>query len=439
MSKSKDAFSAVATNWQQLKDQLPVDGDFAPHGFPLSYSGIDEIFSKWGKTLTLIDEKGYWNTTPEFGIADGPLAMLLGNVNGMLINAKSHGIGWMLSNGFLDALHNFQLQLSTLTQKQASINKEVAKLLEEKGAENLERILSAAEAAQQVINLSKQASEDAQKILDLSIDVEDANHLLDETNKKLDEITSGTAANAASVDTTRREIDKLLKSTTEALGEALLQQDELSERAIKVNEHLEKTDELAKGAIDSVKEALRAVRDQGLAKSFQDRSNKLRSERTLWTIGFGASAVFLLALAVAFASDLETMTYESLVVHLLRKIGLAAPLVWLGWYSARQVGRISRVQEDYEYKAASALAFQAYKEEANVGGDPELMKKLLEHAINTFGENPVRLYENHQSEPVTPMQAAIKELPPEKIAAILAAFGEQTLKSKFWPFGGGGK
>src|SRR5690606_29078244 len=124
------------------------------------------------------------------------------------------------------------------------------------------------------------------------------------------------------------------------------------------------------------------------------------------------------------------MTYENLTVYLLQKIGLAAPLIWLGWYSARQVGRISRVQEDYEYKAASALAFQSYKEEVKLGGDPEMEKKLLEIAIRTFGENPVRLYENHASEPVTPLQAAIKELPPEKIAAILAVMGEQTLKSK---------
>ena len=33
------------------------------------------------------------------------------------------------------------------------------------------------------------------------------------------------------------------------------------------------------------------------------------------------------------------------------------------------------------------------------------------------------------------IQAAIKELPPEKIAAVLAAIGEQSIKSKLWPFG----
>jgi hypothetical protein len=138
---------------------------------------------------------------------------------------------------------------------------------------------------------------------------------------------------------------------------------------------------------------------------------------------------------MVFTIELSAMTYEAAAVLFLRKIGLVAPVVWLGWYSARQVGRISRVQEDYEYKAASALAFQAYKEEARLGGDPEMEKKLLDHAIRTFGDNPVRLYENHTSEPVTPLQAAIKELPPEKIAAILAAVGEQSLKAKFWPFG----
>lgn len=436
MSKTTDALSAVATNWEQLKEQRPSEGDFAAHGFPLSYSGIDEIFEKWRKTLSLLDEKGYWNTTPEFAIADGPLAALMNNINGMLINAKSQGIGWLLSTGFMDVVHNFQFQLSVLTQKQASVSREVAKLLEEKGAESIELILSAAEAAKSVIGLRKQAFEDAQKIAETSTEVEDASILAESTTRKLSDLANEASSDATSVGAQKREVERLLQVAAETLASSIDQQNVLKAKALDVDEVLEKTDELAKGAIESVKQALRAVRDQGLAKSFQDRSNKLRHERTLWTTAFAASAVFLLALAVAFASDLETMTYESLVVHLLRKIGLAAPLVWLGWYSARQVGRISRVQEDYEYKAASALAFQAYKEEANVGGDPELTKRLLEHAIKTFGENPVRLYEHHQNEPVTPVQAAIKELPPEKIAAILAAIGEQSLKAKFWPFGG---
>lgn len=348
MSKTTDAFSAVATNWEQLKEQRPSEGDFSVHGFPLSYSGIDELFEKWKKTLSLLDEKGYWNTTPEFAVADSPLATAMNNINGMIINAKSQGIGWLLTNSFLDVVHNFQFQLSILTQKQAGVSKEVAKLLEEKGAESIELILSAAEAAKTVIGLSKQVSEDAQKIADTSTEVEDASILAESTNKKLSELTEEASNNATSVGAQKREADKLLKVAAESLAKSIDQQNLLQAKALEVEEALERTDDLAKGAIASVKEALRAVRDQGLAKSFQDRSNKLRRERTLWTIAFAISAVFLLALAVAFASDLETMTYESLVVHLLRKIGLAAPLVWLGWYSARQVGRISRVQEDYE-------------------------------------------------------------------------------------------
>ncbi len=436
MSKSTDALTAFLNNWEQLKKLRPTEGDFSTYGYQLSYTALDELFERWSKTLSTLDEKGYWNTSPEVAIADAPLAALINNLSSLVSSAHNNGgISWLLSSQFLDALHNVQVQISALTRRQASLNREIAKLLSERSAESFETVITASDAAKNVLNLDKEATSNARRIADATSSVEAANTLAETTNTKLTELTKQAEGSAAVAASKVQEAEKLLKVASDKASQAGTREKELANRVAEVDAQIQETDRLAKSAYKSVEEALRKVRDQGLAKSFQDRSNNLQFERKLWTYGLAGSAILLLTVAIVFAVDLSSMTYESLLVHLLRKIGLAAPLVWVGWYSARQVGRISRVQEDYEYKAASALAFQSYKDEVKLGGDAELEKKLLDIAIRTCGENPVRLYENHADEPVSPVQAAIKQLPPDKIAAILVAVGEQTLKAKRWPFG----
>lgn len=435
MSKSSEALAALNKNWEALKLSRPTEGDFSSFGYPLTYDSMDELFKRWESVLSVLDEKGYWNSSPEVAIADGPLAAQLNDLSGLVVNAPHQGIPWLLSNRFIEASNNVQMQLSAITRHQASINKEVAKILVERSAENIDEIVNAARSARKVISLGKESTENAQKIAEATTAIEAASALAEATNsrfatlaKEADDNTIIVKDDKASVKKARDEIDALKKA-------ADTRERELEERIKAVDAQLAATDEYAKNAYKSVEAAMRKARDQGLAQSFQDRSNNLQFERKLWTYGFAGSALILVVIAVVFAIDLTSMTFESLAVHLLRKIGLAAPMIWVGWYSARQIGRISRVQEDYEYKAASALAFQSYKDEAKIGSDPEMERKLLEHAIKTFGENPVRLYDNHADDTVSPLQAAIKQLPPDKIAAILAAVGEQSLKAKFWPFG----
>lgn len=435
MSKSNDALTAFLTNWDNLKRDRPTERDFSPYGHPLSYESMDELFGRWKTMLRLLDDKGYWSTSPEVAISDAPLAALINDLSSITQNGRQHGVNWLLSNRFLDVSHHVQLQLSAIARKQAGLNREVAKLLEKRSTETLDEILAAAKAAKSVIALEATSAQDAKKIADATAGIEAANALSESTNSRLATLASESDAHAKSVKENQKIIEQALSVIASMKNAADTREQELAGRVEELNAQIKLTDESAKSAFKSVEDALRAARDQGLAHSFQSRSNRLQTERRVWTLIFGGSAVILAALAMVFAVELPRLDYEALAVLLLRKIGLAAPVIWLGWYSARQVGRISRVQEDYEYKAASALAFQSYKDEAKLGGDPAMEKKLLEHAITTFGENPVRLYEHHTQEPVTPLQAAIKDLPPEKVAAILAAVGEQTLKAKFWSLG----
>src|SRR5690606_10904971 len=146
------------------KKQRPAEGDFTPYGYPLSYASMDQLFGRWKQTLATLDDKGYWNTSPEVGIADAPLAAQINNLSSLVSSAMSNGVSWLLSAQFLDSAHTTQSQLSALTRRQASLNKEVAKLLEERSTENFELVIGASDAAKNVLRLDKDASVNAQRI-----------------------------------------------------------------------------------------------------------------------------------------------------------------------------------------------------------------------------------------------------------------------------------
>ena len=93
------------------------------------------------------------------------------------------------------------------------------------------------------------------------------------------------------------------------------------------------------------------------------------------------------------------------------RLALTAPFIWLGWFSARQHGFTSRLREDYAYKEASAKSFEGYKRESKEV-DEEMLKKLLEQAIDNLGDNPIRIYDgknNHSSPAQEFFDALIKD------------------------------
>ena len=151
MSKSADAFSAFLQNWSELKKQRPAEGDFSVFGYPLSYASMDELFTRWEKTLSVLDRKGFWLSSPEVAIADAPLAAQINNLSSLVSSALSNGVSWLLSAQFLDISHSIQSQLSTLTRRQARLNSEIAKHLENRSAANVERVLAASAAAHRAV------------------------------------------------------------------------------------------------------------------------------------------------------------------------------------------------------------------------------------------------------------------------------------------------
>ena len=429
MSKTGATFKSLLENWNALKDQRPSESDFSPHGVQLSYKALDEYYSRLQIIIDGLDAKGYWTSSPEAAVADQPIANSLNSVNSLLINARSNGVGWMLGSGFLEALNNSRQLLSTLTRSQASLNKEIAKVLSEKSDADIELVIAASASAQEISELQKLAHENANRVADNSRVINEALTVVDEKRKNVIALAEESSQQAESIKTIHSESEASKEVIEKIKSRAIAQEEMLVTKLDAVDKRVTDTDAAARAALDSVSKALKQVRDQGLASAFQSRSSKIQTERKIWAILFLISIAILLILSINFALNLTPLTYEVVIVNLLKKLGLAAPTIWLGWYSAAQLGRVSRVQEDYEYKAASALAYQSYRDEIGILSSDVLTEKLAAIAIANFGDNPVRLYgDGKNSDPVTPVQAAIQELPPDKIAAVLAAVGEQAVK-----------
>lgn len=155
----------------------------------------------------------------------------------------------------------------------------------------------------------------------------------------------------------------------------------------------------------------------GMAAAFKQRSIDLQAPAFGWAILFGISIIGLAALGNYYFKDiLNTATFEQLALRL----ALSAPLIWLGWFSAKQYGYTTRLREDYSYKTASAMSFEGYKREA---GEikPEMLESLLDTAIKNFGDNPVRIYsvkDNHASPLNEMLERSLKD---EKLIDLLKA------------------
>lgn len=64
--------------------------------------------------------------------------------------------------------------------------------------------------------------------------------------------------------------------------------------------------------------------------------------------------------------------------------------------------------KDYAYKEASAISFEGYKREASLV-NPEMLKNLMETAIQNLGDNPIRIYSGHENH-ASPLHEILENL-----------------------------
>lgn len=157
---------------------------------------------------------------------------------------------------------------------------------------------------------------------------------------------------------------------------------------------------------DEITKTLEAANRVGMAGSFNSRKEELKGSLILWAICFVLSIGAILSIGLWMIYPyIGQNTLEMKLEDVGLKLFVVAPLVWLAWMSARQYGYISKIREDYSFKYATAMAFEGYKKQAQEINE-ELLNQLLKQALDTVGQNPIRLYsskDNHAS----PMQEAL--------------------------------
>ncbi|MDP9891217.1 hypothetical protein J2W32_000314 [Variovorax boronicumulans] len=147
----------------------------------------------------------------------------------------------------------------------------------------------------------------------------------------------------------------------------------------------------------------RKTAKHGLAGAFGDRARGLTWSKYSWAALLGASLFFIYlngqSVLTALQADVKWQ------IQLTQAL-LSFPLIWAAWFGAKQFAYASRLQEDYEFKVASAMSYEGYKQEASELGDA-MKLKLIESAISTYSENPLRIY-NIPSDPGTPLQEILE-------------------------------
>lgn len=217
-------------------------------------------------------------------------------------------------------------------------------------------------------------------------------------------------ANAAAIAADKEKIAETLKE----LSDGLTTQKKLSQE---IDDLKQRADETLEGASKV-----------GLARSFADRRKQLTRRQFICAIGFILGIVGLIfipqvAIQLVVPKFLisEAPQYVALTGHVI----IAAPLIWFTWFCAIQYSSTTRLMEDYAFKEAAALSFVGYSRE--ISDDPDMLKKLRDSAIKSFGANPTRVLGKH--EPVTPahslLESTIEKVGFDKVVAALTNLQEK--------------
>lgn len=151
---------------------------------------------------------------------------------------------------------------------------------------------------------------------------------------------------------------------------------------------IETESEQSRHLLDEAKETLGNSNRVSMAASFKERQVQLNPSLKTWGVLFVVTILLSLVCAIClFARTTGSLTWSQFVL----RIAVMSPLVWLGWYSARQYGFTVRLMEDYAYKYAVSVAYEGFKKAVGET-DPKLREALLELSMFNMANSPMRVF-----------------------------------------------
>jgi len=188
---------------------------------------------------------------------------------------------------------------------------------------------------------------------------------------------------------------------------------------------LNRTSEAHKELLGEIRQTLAGANRVGMAASFDKRKKELRWQQSIWQTAFIGATLAIVFIVWKFV--LPTLTSDAgRTKELLAELGIVSPLIWLGWFAAKQYGYTSRIREDYAFKSAAAMAYEGHKKAARES-DPDLERVLLEFSLFNLSQNPIRLYGKAEMHG-TPLHELIDQIGHKlpkitRILAVAPAFG----------------
>ena len=197
-----------------------------------------------------------------------------------------------------------------------------------------------------------------------------------------------------------------ISATYKTCGELKIEIEELLIKNVGLNADLNSKDktleEIQQKSRDQQKlidQILPDAASAGLAEGFDERARGLQKIKITWLVIFIISICGLLGISIWLTTMTNGKEGAELWKAVVERLPFAAPLIWLGWFSAIQYGNTIRVQEDYAFKAATSKAFAGYKDHmeymANVQLDDgnNAMKLLAARTIEILAHEPLRIYQ----------------------------------------------
>ncbi|MFC0350455.1 hypothetical protein [Undibacterium danionis] len=412
--------------WNQLLSSRPAELDFEQYGYPLTNANnFTELFKSWGELIDTANQKIKPVNVNDEQVCDAILTRLLRDLrSSVLSEAMSNGFGWLLqSSPFFQLISEISNYVAITVERRIQVRKEIVKLIESKTNQKILNIEIAAPIADRLISDNHEITQylaDLQKTKnDTEADVQSIKNYLEGIldNKLTIESTRGQILGIKS------EVDELILVLNSKINSAKINLDDTSESTKIAQETMIRSHELLEESNQRMIVALQDINRLALAGSFQIQAKNLRIERVLWITLFGAAIGWLIWIGWNFNSSFSISgtlkigenQFSMNWFNLFKELSLVAPGIWLGWIALRQAGITSKLQRDYEFKAVTATAFEAYKKEIEKSGDAEMNKQLLNIAIKNFDDNPIRLLDSKNDDHVMPIEVLLASIKDEKI------------------------
>lgn len=286
--------------------------------------------------------------------------------------------------------------------------------------EKAEAALSITEKARdEATALAKRATEDTAEITKAKANTDTAASAVQATQAQVSDLGAQVQVDAKAVASRNTESQALLASMVEvvetakaSLGRVQTYEEELKRLSVDFEALHNKIEALLPGATSA-----------GLASAFRDQKARFNGPQKTWLTTFILTILALLAVGALGLNGLvnEPITWDSTLRHVVSRLPVAVPLLWLALYAGRNYMLALRLQEDYAYKEAVSTSFEGYRREMAsipVSGDqlgPILT--LCENVLRTLGQRPGRLYDGKHDDvtPLTPITKLLKETPLLKV------------------------